>query len=258
VQNFHFLSSNNPPEVQFNLYSETRQMPLTDFCEICLIPSDGEIREPRPAEFENFYCTLSVGDERGVSSVTATSLQFPSVHYFALFIAKCLIAREKVGALSAPNFAILRRPLHNDRTYSLGDIIARRLHLNRNKGKIHGGIYATRLASHFNVQICQHDIPLTRVYLDHQAMVAHQFTDEADSLHNIRYNLVFSVDSRDIIPFLPPALFDSIARGGYRIMPADIIAYRNAQAAVEQELQEWDAQVPPPLQFDMGPDVLGI
>ena len=60
--------------MQLNLYAETRQMPLVVFCDICLIPSDGEIREPRPAEFEDFYHTLSVGDERGVSSVTTTSL----------------------------------------------------------------------------------------------------------------------------------------------------------------------------------------
>ena len=64
VQKFHFQSRNNPPEVQLNLYAETRQMPLVVFCDICLIPSDGEIREPRPAEFEDFYRTLSVGDEK--------------------------------------------------------------------------------------------------------------------------------------------------------------------------------------------------
>ena len=86
-----------------------------------------------------------------MSNVTATSLQFPSVHYFALFIEKCLTTREKVGALSASDFTILRRALHNDHTFSPGAIIARHLHLNRTKGKIHGGIYATRLASHINV-----------------------------------------------------------------------------------------------------------
>ena len=55
-------------------------------------------------------------------------------------------------------------------------------------------------------------------------MVAHQFTD-ADSFHDIRYNLVFSVETRDIITLLAPALFDFVARGGYRIMPRDILAY---------------------------------
>ena len=88
VQSFHFLSRNNPPEVRFNLYVETRQIPLTDFCDICLIPSDGEIREPRPAEFEEFHHTLSVGDERGVSSVAATSF---AVSFCALV---CSIYRE--------------------------------------------------------------------------------------------------------------------------------------------------------------------
>ena len=44
VQGFDFISRNNPPEVRFNLYAETRQIPLTELCDICLIPSDGEIR----------------------------------------------------------------------------------------------------------------------------------------------------------------------------------------------------------------------
>jgi len=170
--------------VQFNLYAETHQIPLTDFCDICLIPFDGEIKEPRPAEFEDFYRTLSVGDERWVSSVTATSLQFPSVHYFALFIAKCLLTREKVGALSAPDFAVLCRALYDDNTYSLGAIIACCLHLNRTKGRIHSGIYATHLASRFNVQVRQHDYRLPKVYLDRQAMAAHQFIDgENTTIH---------------------------------------------------------------------------
>ena len=64
----------------------------------------------------------------------------------------------------------------------------------------------------------------------------------------IPYNLVFSVKTRDIIPLPAPALFDSVTRGGYRIMPADIIAYRNAQAAAEaeEEPQQWDEWMPAP------------
>ena len=58
----------------------------------------------------------------------------------------------------------------------------------------------------------------------------------------IPYNLVFSVSTHDIIPLPAPPLFDSVARGGYRLVPADIIAYRDAQAAVEaeDEPQQWD------------------
>jgi hypothetical protein len=84
-------------------------------------------------------------------------------------------------------------------------------------------------------------------------MVDHHFVDNTELLEPLRYNLVFSEDTRDIIPLPAPALFNSIARNGYRVMPGDIIAYRNAQAAVEEEPQEWDAQVPPSQHFDVGP-----
>ena len=133
MQSSNYLGKSNPPEVEFNLYAETHRMSLTDFCNICLIPSDGDLREPRPSEFEDFLLALTVGEDRGVSSATATSLQFPSIHYFALVIAKCLTAREKVGALSAPDLAILCRALYDDHTFSMGAIIARHLHLNKTR-----------------------------------------------------------------------------------------------------------------------------
>ena len=103
------------------------------------------------------------------------------------------------------------------------------------RGEIHGGIFATRLAAHFNVGIRPHDYPLTKVYLDRATMDHHHFTDNKSPNIPIPYNLVFSVKTRDVIPLLAPALFDPFARGGYRIMPADIIAYRNDQAGEEEE-----------------------
>ena len=51
--------------------------------------SDGSLVEPRLAEFEAFYRTLTVEDERGVSAITAAGLHFPAAHYFGLYIAKC-------------------------------------------------------------------------------------------------------------------------------------------------------------------------
>ena len=166
-----------------------------------------------------------------MSAVTAAGLHFPAFHYFALFIAKCLLAREKVGAPSSPNLAILRRAIEGDNTYTLGAIVAHRVHINKSKGKIHGGIFTTRLAAHFNVEIRPHDYSLTKVYLDRAAMDHHHFTDIESPNISIPYNLVYSVRTRDIIPLPAPTLFDPIARGGYRIMLADIIAYRNNQAA---------------------------
>ena len=74
-------------------------------------------------------------------------------------------------------------------------------------------------------------------------MEHHHFLARDYSNIPIPYNLVFSVETSDIIPLPAPALFDSVARGGYKIMPADIIAYRNAQAAEEaaqKEPPQWD------------------
>ena len=58
VQNFHLQSRNNPPMVSFNLYAEPHQIPLTEFCDICLIPSDGRLAQPRPVDLECFYYCL--------------------------------------------------------------------------------------------------------------------------------------------------------------------------------------------------------
>ena len=77
-------------------------------------------------------------------------------------------------------------------------------------------------------------------------MEDHQFIDAPMPPQHILYSLVFSDETHDIIPLSTPALFDSHARNGYTIQPEDIVAYRNALAAAEEEPQEWGAQVPPP------------
>jgi hypothetical protein len=97
VQSFYFMPSLDIPMVRFDLYAEHHELTLDEFCEICLIPSDGDLREPRPEEFEDFLHTLIVGEFRGVSKARVTSLHFPDVHYFALFIGKCLTAKEEGG-----------------------------------------------------------------------------------------------------------------------------------------------------------------
>ena len=98
------------------------------------------------------------------------------------------------------------------------------------------------MAAHFEVEIRLHDHPLTKVNLDRTAMDHHHFTDDRSLVIPIPYNLVFSIETRDIIPLPAPSLFDSVARGGYRIMTADIITYRNAHAATEavEKPQQWD------------------
>ena len=84
--------------------------------------------------------------------------------------------------------------------------------------------------------------------MEHHQFIAGDYTNIP-----IPYNLVFSENTRDIIPLPAPALFDPIARGGYMIMPADIVAYRNNLAAAQAEPQRWNPQAPAPQLFDKGP-----
>src|SRR3990170_3613803 len=65
--------------------------------------------------------------------------------------------------------------------------------------------------------------PISLSYAVHfTAIIAHQFIDGENTTIHIPYNLVFSENTRDIIPLPAPALFDSIARRGYMIMLDDI------------------------------------
>jgi hypothetical protein len=137
-----------------------------------------------------------------------------------------LIGRRESGGLSAPGLAILRHALHRDRTFSLGAIIARRLSLNRSKGPIFGGIYASRLARHFEIPIRleeKEERLLPTKYLDYDSMVAHDFISK-DNDKQLIYNLVFSQGTCQIITLPAPSLFD-IYSGRYIIMPDDLYAY---------------------------------
>lgn len=112
---------------------------------------------------------------------------FPSVHYFSLFIGKCITAMEQGGGLNALTLAIMCCALYGDNTYILGSIVAHRLHLNGTRSKIKGGIYDTRLPRHFNVAICPSDYLLPKVYLDHHSVIEHLFIEEPQPPQHLHY-----------------------------------------------------------------------
>ena len=104
--------------------------------------------------------------------------------------------------------------------------MAQRLNLNRSKGPIFGGIYASRLAKHFKTPIRLdegEEMLLPTIYLDYDCMVAHDFIRK-DNDKRLLYNLVFSQGTCEIITLPAPSLFD-IHSGRYTIMPDDIYRY---------------------------------
>ena len=138
VQSFNFYPRKNPPMVEFMIYDVPQCMTLQDFCNVCKLPYVGDIRDPRPRDLEDFIGSIAVGEERGVSRAIIASIHFPVLRYFSLFVGKCLIGRGEAGSLSSPDLAVLREGLYNDKTYSLGAIVAQRLNLNRSKGVVYG------------------------------------------------------------------------------------------------------------------------
>src|SRR4051812_39000840 len=109
-------------------------MTLYDFCEICKLPYEGSIEEPRPSHVESLIHEITIGEGKGVSGARVASIHFPVLHYYSLFAGRCLIGCGESGGLSAADLTILRHALHRDRTYSLGAMVVKRLSMNHAKG----------------------------------------------------------------------------------------------------------------------------
>ena len=110
-----------------------------------------------------------------------------------MFACRCLIGRGNCGNISAPDIAILRHALFHDTTFSLGVIVARRLNLNRTKGPVLGGIFASCLSAHFNIPIRHYEKQeklLPPIALGYKSMVAHEFIVK-DKNKILKYKLIF-------------------------------------------------------------------
>ena len=100
----------------------------------------------------------------------------------------------------------------------MGGIIAKRLSLNRTKGPIFGGIYASRLAAHFNIPIRHYEKEekvLPRVYVDYKSMVAHDFIVK-NREGELKYQLFFNKHHPGTITLPAPSLFDLSASTLFR------------------------------------------
>ena len=143
----------SPTTVEFYLYDEHKEMSLRDFCRVCLIPFEGSVEEPHHDDVEGFIDTIVVEDPKKGSDARISSIHFPVLRYFSTFASRCLIGHGNSGNFNVPNIIILLHALFSDNSFSMGVIIAKRLSLNRTKGPIFGGIYAARLAKHFELPL---------------------------------------------------------------------------------------------------------
>ena len=103
--------------------------------------------------YNYFLASITVGETRNITQATIGSIHFPAVHYFALFIGRCINGKHDHSHLCASDLIVLKSAVMNDKRFNLGAIIARRLHNNALAGDFFGGIYSTHLAHHLGVPI---------------------------------------------------------------------------------------------------------
>ena len=181
VKRFEYSSSCNSPSVMFDLYDKSYTMDLEDFTLACKLPSWGSVRDPPKSEFRNFLASITVGESRDITQATIGSIHFPAIHYFALFIGRCINAKDEACYMCVPDLSILRSAVLADQSYHMGAILAHSLHHNRHNGDFFGGIYATRLAHFLEIDICEGDMELPPAYLDFDSMVSHHFVERNKS-----------------------------------------------------------------------------
>ena len=132
--------------------------------------------------------------------------------------------------MCVPDLSILRSAMLGDKSYNLGAIVARRLHLNRFNGDFFGGICATCIANFLGIAIREDAIELPPAYLDFNAMVHHQFVERNES--PLLYRLIFDRRRAARITLPAPAFFDYQAKGRYVITREEADEYeRRAEAA---------------------------
>ena len=118
----------------------------------------------------------------------------------------------------------------------MGAVIAKHLSLNRTKGPIFGGIYASRLARHFEIPIRHHEKEETKLppyILDYKSMVAHEFiVDNKEKM--LLYNLRFNKKHNETIILPAPLLFDLIA-DNFPFTPEGVYAHQGQASTLEPE-----------------------
>ena len=168
-----------------------------------------------------------MGESREIAQATIGSIHFPAIHYFALFIGRCINSKDEACHMCVPDLCVLKSAVLGDKQYNLGAIVARRLHNNGLVGDLFGGIYVTRVANYLWIPPHEDDRELPPAYLDYNAMVSHHFLERNEQ----QYQLIF--DRRravhDTLP--PPALFDYQAKGRYVITREEENEYKRRTEA---------------------------
>ena len=118
VRRFEFSSSRNSQTVLFDLYENSYTMDLEDFTTACKLPQWGSASEPRKSEFRNFLPNITMGESRDIAQAIIGSIHFPAIHYFALFIGRCINGKGEACHMFIPDLCGLKSAVLGNKDYN--------------------------------------------------------------------------------------------------------------------------------------------
>ena len=93
-------------------------MDLEDFTTACKLPQWGSVNEPRKSEYRDFLACITVGKSRDIARATIGSIHFPAIHYFALFIGRCINGKDEACHMCVPDLCVLKSAVLGDKQYN--------------------------------------------------------------------------------------------------------------------------------------------
>jgi hypothetical protein len=113
VQDFRFSWSLPDPMVHYKIYNKSVDLPHDIFCAAIRVPQWGSPRriKERPGPLMDLYEEIFQGRSFSEESGKICSIHFPSIRYFAYFIAKCFLSRKTASKLSSYDLAFISAAL---------------------------------------------------------------------------------------------------------------------------------------------------
>jgi len=92
----------------FNLYENSFRMDFEEFNEVYKITQWGTYSEPHKSDCIEFLASITRGETKGITQATIGSIHFPALHYFALFIGRCINGKHDHSHLCASDLSVLK------------------------------------------------------------------------------------------------------------------------------------------------------
>src|SRR4051812_12523976 len=124
--------------VVFRIYDKLLTMHMSNFCEALGLPDRGEKvkKNSQTIAMKTLLDSFCSTDARDLNHQKISNILFPHLRYFAYYIPRGVLARDKTSNTSSPDTVIMVNALSGKHEYHVGTLISRCLATNGNKGDL--------------------------------------------------------------------------------------------------------------------------